>query len=96
MHGLITSDRHKEIIRAIAPINTIFPYKMDQDEMIMWAKDIDDLAPDTEPEKLMFLVKCFKTDEIVWDSKLGIQNVLRGLKRIVKTEAGYQVLRPIW
>lgn len=94
--GLILSDQTKAIVKAVAEVNELVAYKMENETILHWSLEVERLAPGTEPEKLAFLIDCFKTEQLYWDRNVGIQNIFGGLKQIKKTEKGYQLLKAIW
>ncbi len=85
-----------EIVRAIAPINNLVAYPLDKKQLVAWSEVIERLAPDVEPGELAFLMDCYATGELTWDKTEGIQNILVKIKRVMKTETGYKLLKPIW
>lgn len=94
--SLILSEEEKGLAKILVDVNMLVPFKLEGQEIILWAKSIKELAPGLEPEKLTFLMKCFKSEVIPWDKTKGIQNVFLGLRRIRKTQAGYSVLPIIY
>jgi hypothetical protein len=84
------------ITKVVAHLNLVIPYKMELEELTVWSREIDRLSSADELAKLPFLIDCFKTDAIIWDKNLGIQNIFRGFKQVEKTEEGFKVLRAIW
>lgn len=96
--SLTVSDRCREIAtKAIHDVNKFLPFPISGPEIVSWAADIERLAPDVEVGALIRLMDAFKTGEILWEEKAGITNIFRGLRRVIKTEEGYQILKTgIW
>jgi hypothetical protein len=94
---LIPSNRAVKVAEKLLDVNMLLPFKMEGDEIMLWALDLDRLLPDEELQKLPFLLDCFKTNEIYYDYKCGIQNIFSGLKQIKRLENGeFKVLKAIW
>lgn len=77
-------------------VNLLVGFPMSGQEVLAWSMDLDRLCSYDDLAKLPFLLDCFKTDEIIWDRTIGIQNIFRGIKQIEKTETGFRVLKAIW
>ncbi len=71
---------------------------MEGNDLLAWAFELDRLLTAEEMHKLPFLLDCFKTTEIEYDHKLGIQNIFSGLKQVKWDEEKkkYIVLKAIW
>lgn len=92
-NGLVLSNTTKAIVAAVAEVNELIVFKMENEAVLHWAQEIERLAPGTDPEKVTFLIDCFKTERLTWDKTKGIQNIFSGLKQIRKTEEGeYKIL----
>lgn len=91
--GLILSEGTKALLVALADVNDLIVFPIEKEVAIHWAQEVERLAPGTTPEKLRFLMDCFKTEQLVWDNKKGIQNILVSLKYIKeKEDGGYKLL----
>lgn len=95
-NGLILSNQTKALVKSVAEVNELVAFKMENETVLHWALEVERLAPGTKPEKLSFLIDCFKTEQLYWDRNLGIQNIFGGLKQIKETETGYKLLKAIW
>lgn len=90
------SPKGVRILKVIVNVNDCVPFKLDLTDLSNWSQDLERLCSDSELHKLRFLMDCFKTDQIVWDQKKGIQNIFNGLKRINKNEKGeYEIMETI-
>lgn len=94
--SLILSDKAKVIAKVIVDVNDLVGFKKTAEEIISWSSDIERLAPGIEPERLAFLMDCFKTDRLLWDKERGIQNIFRGLKLVDVEDGKYILLKPIF
>jgi len=78
-------------------VNELIAFKMDVTDILHWTNEIERLLPGTEPEKIAFLIDCYKKEDLFWDKSKGIQNIFSGLKQIKKLENGeFKVLKAIW
>lgn len=92
-NGLVLSENTKAIITQVAEVNELVVFKLENEVILHWAQEVERLVPGTTPEKLRFLMDCFKTEQLVWDNKKGIQNILVSLKYIREKEGGgYKLL----
>jgi hypothetical protein len=66
------------------------------DELEVWARDINRLAPTATKKEMDWLFDQFKTGNIVWDRNKGIQNILENLKLIYVEEGQFKVRKSIW
>lgn len=92
----ISKDHVKLVSGLFLGLNDLVAFKMTGPEIESWATDVLRLCPQADLEKLPFLIDCFKTEAIEFDKTKGIQNIFRGLKQIIKTEKGFEVLKPMW
>lgn len=91
------SEASKGNLVALANVNYLVGFPIDEKEIIQWALDVERLAPDTTPDKLSFLMDCFKMDLLQWDRSRGIQNVFNGLKMIAWNEdSGIWEIKKQW
>ncbi len=94
--GLTLSNQAIGLVKAVGAVNDLVAFPLDREAVLHWGLEVERLAPDTEPEKLAFLMDCYKTEKLYWDKQKGIQNIFSGLKWIKKTEKGYTLLQAIW
>lgn len=88
----------KAITASIRDVNMLMGFAVEAEQIVRWAQDVARLEPNLDMEKLALLMDCFKTEEIVWDKTVGIQNIFRGLKRIKRSEQTneLEILKEIW
>lgn len=92
--GLQISDRSKLLVPVVVHVNLLIPFRMERDEVTMWANSIAEIAPDVTPNKLRFVLDLFKADELEWDRTKGIQNIFSGLKFIAEEDGKYVFKKP--
>lgn len=78
--SLQISQEVQEVGKAIYHVNQLTPFNIDDEMILSWSKSIFELIPNIEINDLKDLISDFKTDEIHYDNKLGIQNIFIGLK----------------
>jgi len=84
------------IAKIIVNVNQLVAFPISADELKTWARDISRLLPDLEPDRLQYLMDCFRTDAIPYDKNKGIQNIFNGLRKIEKKEGGgYKKLKTV-
>jgi hypothetical protein len=73
---------HDDIIAKILfQVNQLSPFFIEDITLFAWSKSIIEILPKIDPADLKSLMRDFKTDEIHYDTKLGIQNVFKGLRQ---------------
>jgi hypothetical protein len=78
-------------------VNKLVGFRIEPEQLLSWALDVDRLAPDASPAKISFLLDAFKTGEIEWDRNQGIQNIFQWLPRIrVNSELKFEILKARW
>ena len=82
----------KEIGNVIYHINQLSPFVTTDERLIEWAESINDILPGLELDDLKALIVAFKTDEITYNTKLGVQNIFIGLK--LKFQSKYRTIAP--
>ncbi len=92
----IPSDKVIRISEKLLEVNLLIGFKMDGEEILAWAKELDKLMTYEELEKLPFILDCFKRNELPFDNNQGIRNIFNALPMVTKTETGFKVLRAIW
>ena len=97
-HGitLIPSVRAIRIAEKLLDINLLINYKMEGEEIMTWAMELDRLMSFDELEKLPFILDAFKTQQLPYEHHLGIRNFFKVLPCVVKTENGFKILKGIW
>ena len=92
--SLQISEPVKAMVKAVVHVNMILPFKLDNQELVMWSDSVVDLVPEATPQKIKFLLDLFKMDELEWDRSKGIQNIFTGLKFIYEEEGKYVFKKP--
>lgn len=93
--ALTISDRQRDILRIIADVNMLQGYPIPFEELRVWGSDIERLSKATS-EELRFLFDCFKTNKIVWDRTIGIQNIFLGLDRLWNDNGEIKIRKDVW
>lgn len=92
--SLEISDSRKRIAKVIVDVNQIMQYPLTAVQVLEWAESIERLVPDVDVMALAYLMDAFKLELIEWDRQKGIQNIFAGLKRVRKTDTGYEIFTP--
>ena len=92
---LAISENEKAIIKSLVHVNMIVAFQLQLEDLTMWAKDLQRLRPEVGTDQIAFLMDCYKTEKLVWDNKVGIQNIFRGLDKIENVNGIWQLIR-IW
>jgi len=71
-------------------------YKLEGEELVAWAQDINRLASQEDLEKLPFILDCFKTGELIYDKNEGIRNIFSAMKIVYKEEGNFKIRKAIW
>lgn len=82
----------KDIGSVIYHVNQLSPFTTTDERLIEWAESINEILPELEIEDLKSLIRAFKTDEITYDTRLGIQNIFMGIK--LKFPSKYRAITP--
>lgn len=69
------------IAKELVHINLLVAYPVSDAMLEIWAKTIEELAPDLTPEILRKLINRYKLGELEYDTKSGIQNILKHASR---------------
>jgi len=77
-------------------VNDLTPYELPGQKIESWARDVLQVYPNIDLEMISFMILCFKTEQLIWDDRKGIQNIFNGLRRIEKTDNGYKLIRLIY
>lgn len=93
--SLTISDKQKSILKVIADVNMLQGFPIQFDELKVWSADIERLSGAGNDE-LRFLFDCFKTNELVWDRNMGIQNIFNGLKLVWKDNGVLKLRKTVW
>lgn len=97
LEKLSTLSEHQiALFKTIGEVNSLVSFKLEIEDLLAWTLDLERLRPHTTKEELAWLIDQFKTGEIVWDRNQGIQNLFVNLKKIVKENGVYRLLKPIW
>ena len=90
----LSLEKIKEVGKEIYQINQLVQFPI-SDEMIKdWTKSIHELAPELDGTKLKYIIDKFKTGELEYDSRKGIQNIfLAYIKLLSDTIQDYQALQ---
>jgi hypothetical protein len=89
------SIRQKDIMKVIADVNMLQGFPIQFDELKVWSADIERLSGASNDE-LIFLFDCFKTNELVWDRNMGIQNIFNGLKLVWGDNGVLKLRKTVW
>lgn len=81
----------RAICDVLNTFNQLRSFKLEPMEIIYWKDSIVKLIPDVDTGALEFVVDQMIVGGLEYDTKLGIQNIFNGLKRVRKTETGYAV-----
>lgn len=79
-------------MKALVRINQLVPYPLTADDIYDWAMSIERIATGVEPFAISFVIDQYMMGVMEYDKSKGIQNIFTGLKKIEKTEKGYQVI----
>lgn len=94
--GLSLTKHEQSLLKQVGQVNKLVAYQVDIGVIVDWTKDLSRLLPDLEASKLAFLMDSFKKGDLEWDKSQGIQNLFLNLKKIVKENGAYKILKPIW
>lgn len=72
-------------------INQIVSYPMSDHQIEDWAKSLMELKPNTDLTALKFLIDKFKTGDLEYDYRKGIQNIFIGLRHIYQEDGVYKI-----
>lgn len=75
------NDLDIELIKELWQVNCVVSYPLSDEMVEVWSRCIKELAPDTTPKMIKEVVNKFKLEEIIYDSKKGIQNIFNALKK---------------
>lgn len=90
-----TENKIDELIRVLGYVNQLVAYPKPDAELRAWAVTILNLSPKFDTDKLRFVMREFQACNIMWNKDMGIQNIIVHLKRVVKTESGYEFTEKI-
>jgi hypothetical protein len=74
------SEKVIELALVVFHINQVVPYPLSDLQIADWAKSINELRPDVEPQKLKEVIDKMKLGQIEWNYRQGIQNIFRALE----------------
>lgn len=92
---ILFTEKIENVALLLNEVNTLIAYPRRPDEIVAWAKVILEISPDFEVGKLQFVIRQFQLCNIIWDKDMGIQNIVMHLKRVIKTESGYEFTEKI-
>lgn len=92
---LAIGERQKDILKVIADVNMLQGFPIHFEELKVWGADIERLSGAGNDE-LRFLFDCFKTNELVWDRNMGIQNIFNGLKLVHNDNGILKLRKTVW
>lgn len=78
--SLQISSTIKKIGKELIEVNQLSPFPLTAEQVVDWAKSIEELIPDIDPTDLRFIINEYKTDELEYDQRKGIQNIFSALK----------------
>lgn len=71
---------NKEIVSALFHVNRLTSFPIQDIQLEFWAKDIQKLNPELTAEIIGLILNNMKKGRILFDSRLGIQNIYSGYK----------------
>ncbi len=92
----ISDKRVKAISRKLTEVNMLVAFKMEGSEIIAWASELNRLLPNEELKKIPFILDCFKTETLVYDKSIGIQNFFRAVKIVYEENGEFKIRKAIW
>lgn len=87
--GLELSEKTESLSKAVFHVNQLTPYPYTDNQIIDWAKSIEELMPELSPKIIKIIVDKMKIGVIAYNYKLGIQNIFEGYKIILKDRQIY-------
>lgn len=72
-------------------INQIVSYPMSDHQIEDWARSLMELKPNTDLAALKFLIDKFKTGDMEYDYRKGIQNIFIGLRYVYQENGVYKI-----
>ncbi len=86
------SQQEKDICGALNTFNQLRSFKLDIVEILEWKDTIVKLLPRLEVPALEFAIEKMILGELEYQHNDGIQNIIRALKKIEKTETGFRII----
>lgn len=86
-------DKLEQLCRIVYHVNQLRQFPLSAVEVAEWSKSLLEYDENLDFEAIRFIIQEMKFCRMDWDKTEGIQNLIRGLKLIEKTETGYKVLR---
>lgn len=71
-----------DLLKQLCHINLLVTYPIPDEMLEIWADTIKELEPNLTPEMLKKIIDRFKSDDLVWDYRKGIQNIFTAYKSI--------------
>jgi len=83
-HSLSTPLQPKEIeiAKVVWHVNQILTYQLSDIQIESWARSINELKPDLDPNTLLKAINLVKVGKIEWDCKVGIPNIFWILNQV--------------
>jgi len=85
------TDREKEVCDALATYNQLRAFKLDAIDILEWKDTILKLMPNVKPPAIQFVIEQMVAGNIEHKKDEGIQNIVRGLKIVVKRSGQWQI-----
>jgi len=76
------SDREMQIGKIIYHVNQLTPFPISDENIIAWAKSIDELKPNLKLEDLKKAIDKLKLGEVDFNPHVGIQNIFNALRLV--------------
>lgn len=97
--GIIStpSKRVITIAEKLVEVNMLINYKVEGEEIVHWAAEVDRLMEPEDVRKIPFVLDCFKTGQLEYNHNEGIRNFFKAVKMVALGEDGnYKILKAIW
>lgn len=91
----LTKDQ-QELCNELSKINRLRDYKLTDMELIGWADSICATLEVIHLPAIKFAIDKMISGEIEYDRNLGVKNIFEALKRIRRTDKGFEVKNFTW
>lgn len=91
----LTKDQ-QELCNELSKINRLRDYKLTELELIAWVDSIYGILEVVHLPAIKFAIDKMISGEIEYDRNLGVKNIFEALKRIRRTDKGFEVKNFTW
>ena len=86
------SPREQEVCDAIATYNQLRAFKLDAIDVLEWKDTLLKLMPNVRTSAITFVIEQMVAGNLEHKHTDGLQNIIRGLKRIRKRDGQWQII----